>query len=283
MEAILPVGVMTRISESPLSDLKKISEFGLKTCQLANPPDAYIYGARTDELTTSFISAVEETGVNATSVFIMYKGHRWNLTEGPETIGLVPEHTRAPRTVHACAVSNWAKKAGIPAVTSHMGFIPGDETCEVYRGFIDTMRALVDFFSSNGQVFAFETGQETPRVLKRTIRDIGKDGVGVNLDAANVVMYGMGTPEEAVEELGEYVLNTHIKDGMPPREEGKLGPETPLGEGSVDYKKLIPMLYEKGFRGPLTIEREISGERQAGDIRKAVRILESIKNNLAAA
>lgn len=281
MEEMLPTGVMTGISENPLDDLQKISEFGLRTCQLTNPPDAYVYGERSGELTASFISAAEKTGVSVTSVFIMYKGHKWNLTEGPGTIGLVPEHTRAPRTVHACAVSNWARKAGIPAVTSHMGFIPEDEKSEVYGGFIQTMRALVDFFSSNGQVFAFETGQEPPRVLRRTIQDIGKDGVGVNLDAANVVMYGMGTPEEAVEELGEYVLNTHIKDGMPPREEGKLGPETPLGEGSVDYGKLIPALYEKGFRGPLTIEREISGAKQAEDIRKAVRILERIKKRLA--
>lgn len=277
----LPIGVMTKISDNPLEDLQKITALGLGTCQLANPPGEYIYGENSAQLTGKFVSAVKKTGMNITSVFIMYRGHRWNLTEGPKTIGLIPENTRAPRTVHACAVSNWAKKAGIPAVTSHMGFIPEDEKSPVYAGFIETMKALADFFSSNGQTFAFETGQETPAVLKRTIEDIGRSNVGVNLDAANVVMYGMGTPEEAVETLGEYVVNTHIKDGLPPREPGRLGPETPLTEGSVDYRKIIPMLYEKGFRGPLTIEREISGEKQTEDIIKAVEILKEVKSGLS--
>lgn len=281
MQEKLPIGVMTGISDNPLDDLGKIAGLGLGTCQLANPPDEYIYGDKSAQLTEKFLSAVKQTGVGITSVFIMYKGHRWNLTEGPRTIGLVPENTRAPRTVHACAVSNWAKKAGIPAVTSHMGFIPEDGNSPVYAGFIETMKALADFFSSNGQTFAFETGQETPKVLKRTIEDIGRSSIGVNLDAANVVMYGMGTPEEAVETLGEYVVNTHIKDGLPPREAGRLGPETPLTEGRVDYKKIIPALYEKGFRGPLTIEREISGEKQTEDIKKAVAVLKEIKSGLS--
>ncbi len=280
MQEKLPIGVMTGISDNPLEDLRKISGLGLGTCQLANPPDEYIYGKKSAQLTEKFLSAVKQTGVGITSVFIMYKGHRWNLTEGPKTIGLIPENTRAPRTVHACAVSNWAKKAGIPAVTSHMGFIPEDPDSPVYAGFIETMKALADFFSSNGQTFAFETGQETPKVLKRTIEDIGRSNIGVNLDAANVVMYGMGAPEEAVETLGEYVVNTHIKDGLPPREAGRLGPETPLTEGRVDYRKIIPLLYEKGFRGPLTIEREISGEKQTEDIKKAIALLEEIKSGL---
>ena len=89
-------------------------------------------------------------------------------------------------------------------------------------------------------------------------------------------------PEEALEELGGYVINTHIKDGCPPRKKGCLGPETPLGEGCVDYYSLIPSLYKKGFRGPLTIEREISGDKQVKDIKKAVYILEKIKSSLGA-
>ncbi len=280
MQETLPIGVMTGIKDNPLKDLARIRELGLEICQLANPPDEYVYGGNSDDMTGQFISAVKETGVSATSVFIMYKGHKWNLTEGPKTIGLIPEKTRATRAVHACAVSNWAKKAGIPVVTSHMGFIPEDENSEEYKGFIETMQALADFFSSNGQTFAFETGQEPPWVLKRTIADIGRDNIGVNLDAANIVMYGMGTPEEALEELGAYVINTHIKDGCPPCEEGLLGPETPLGEGCVDYFSLIPGLYKKGFRGPLTIEREISGDKQMEDIKKAVKILKEIKAGL---
>jgi sugar phosphate isomerase/epimerase len=142
-------------------------------------------------------------------------------------------------------MSNWAKKVGIGVVTSHIGFIPIDATSLQYKGFIETMKSFVSFCKANGQMFAFET-----------------------------------KPMEAVEALGEFVVNTHIKDGKWPAEPGKIGQELPLGEGDVHYEEVIPALYKKGFRGYLTIEREISGEKQIEDIKKAIKILEEIKAKL---
>ncbi len=278
---VLPLGVMTSIGANPMEVLSKIQNFGIHTCQLGNPPDEYIYGKKSAELNEKLKSAIEKTGMKISSVFIMYKGHIWDLIDGPRTIGLVPENTRAPRVVHACAVSNWARKIGIKAVTSHMGFIPADSTTLLYKGFIETMKKFVAFCKNNNQMFAFETGQEPPLVLRRTIDDIDTDNVRVNLDSANLLMYGMGKPLEAVELLGEFVVNTHCKDGRMPEVGGKLGPEMPLGEGDVHYEEVLPALYEKGFRGPLTIEREISGTQQIEDIKNAIKLLEKIKGNLA--
>ena len=51
----------------------------------------------------------------------------------------------------------------------------------------------------------------------------------------------------------------------------------PLGEGEVRIRELIPNLFAMGYRGPLTIEREISGERQIADIRRAKALLEEIR------
>jgi len=116
--------------------------------------------------------------------------------------------------------------------------------------------------------------------LRRAIDDIGADNVRVNLDSANLLMYGMGKPLEAVKLLGEFVVNTHCKDGRMPKPGGKLGPEMPLGEGDVHYEEVLPALYEKGFRGPLTIEREISGAQQIADIKKAIELLEKIKREI---
>ncbi len=277
---ILPLGVMTGIGANPMEALSKIRDLGIPTCQLGNPPDEYIYAEKADELNEKLKSAIKKTGIKISSVFIMYKGHIWNLIDGPRTIGLVPKNTRAPRVVHACAVSNWARKIGIKVVTSHMGFIPTDNTTLVYKGFIDTMKRFVAFCKGNGQLFAFETGQEPPLILRRAIDDIGADNVRVNLDSANLLMYGMGKPLEAVRLLGEFVVNTHCKDGKMPQEKGKLGPELPLGEGDVHYEEVMPALYEKGFRGPLTIEREISGAQQIADIKRAIKLLEEIKEKL---
>jgi len=123
-------------------------------------------------------------------------------------------------------------------------------------------------------MFCFETGQELPSTLKRTILDLKMDNLGINLDPANLVLYGMANPLDAAEIFGEYVKGLHAKDGLWPNRDEYLGKETALGEGRVRFELLIPRLKKKGFRGPVTIEREISGDRQIEDIKKAMCLLE---------
>jgi sugar phosphate isomerase/epimerase len=280
---ILPLGVIIDLSENPLRDFEKVKELGFSTCQIGNPPDEYIYGRNAKKMTADVKRAIKKTGISVSSVFIIYKGHIWDTVDGPLTIGLVPENTRAVRAVHSCRVSNWAKQVGIKVVTSHVGFIPNDFLSPLYKGFMDTMKAFVEFCASNKQIFAFETGQEPAYVLRKVIDDIRNSGlknVGVNLDPANLLLYGMGRPMEAVEILGEFIINTHCKDGKMLIQPDKLGKEMPIGQGDVHFEELIPELYKKGFRGPLTIEREISGEQQIKDILIAKEYLEKIKQKM---
>lgn len=278
LDAILPLGVMTSVPEdNPEPTLAKIAEMGFPTCQLANPPDSYVYGPRAAELTAGLRRAVANTGVRITSVFIMFEGHIWDLKDGPRTIGLVPLHTRGERVVHSCRMSDWAVEAEIDAVTSHIGFIPEDPSDPEYQPFIEMMRAFVRFCARNGQTFAFETGQETAETLHRVLQDLQSPNAGVNLDPANLLLYGKSRPLEAVELLGPYVLNTHCKDGAWPTTADELGLEYPLGQGDVNIRALIPRLFEMGYRGPLTIEREISGEEQNRDILAAKQLLEEIR------
>lgn len=275
---VMPLGVVTSLGDDPLEKFRRVRDMGFRTCQLNNPPEQYVYGPDAEEHTDKVRQAMAETGVQVTSVFIMFKGHIWNRVDGPGTIGFVPEATRAERAVHACRISNWARRIGLDAVTTHVGFIPEDSDDPAYAPLVEFLRRFVRYCADNGQWFVFETGQETPATLRRTIDDLGEDNVGVNLDPANLLMYGKGRPMEAVEAVGEFVRNTHCKDGLWPEGDAKLGTETPLGEGQVHFEELIPALYEKGFRGPLTIEREISGPRQIADIERAKTILERIRN-----
>ncbi|MDD6878321.1 MAG: TIM barrel protein, partial [Clostridiaceae bacterium] len=76
--------------------------------------------------------------------------------------------------------------------------------------------------------------------------------------------------------FGKYVRNTHMKDGCYPTDGRHLGRETPLGEGKVDFPALIAKLKALGYTGPLTIEREISGEQQLHDILAAKAMLEKL-------
>ena len=49
-----------------------------------------------------------------------------------------------------------------------------------------------------------------------------------------------------------------------------------MGEGLVNYPLFIKRLHEIGYDGAITIEREISGEKQIQDILSAKSILENL-------
>lgn len=277
----LALGVMTGAGDDPLAAFTKITDHGFPSCQINEPAGRYLRGPEADAYVDRFRRALDESGIVVTSVFIGFPGHIWNNFGGPRTIGLVPPDKRGERVVHAVQVSNWCARVGIDAVTSHIGFIPEDPEDANYEPFIRTMQALIDYVIDNGQTFAFETGQETARTLVRTINDIDRHPhVGINLDPANLLLYGKDRPMNVVDDLAKFVFNTHCKDGFPPEPGRGLGEEAPLGEGEVRIRELIPALYRHGYRGPLTIEREISGPQQTADILRAKALLEEIRAGL---
>ena len=70
----------------------------------------------------------------------------------------------------------------------------------------------------------------------------------------------------------------HAKDGLYPTDGRNLGKETPLGQGVVDFPRLIETLKKHDYAGAITIEREISGPQQIADIKAAVVYLSSLIN-----
>jgi len=67
-----------------------------------------------------------------------------------------------------------------------------------------------------------------------------------------------------------------IPEGLYPTNPKDLGKEVPIGQGKVGFPRLIQRLKELGYRGPLNIEREISGPEQIADIKKAKIFLEQL-------
>ena len=56
----------------------------------------------------------------------------------------------------------------------------------------------------------------------------------------------------------------------------KLGEEAKVGSGKVNYPLFVKRLGEIGFTGEFIIEREITGEQQARDIRETIKYLEGL-------
>jgi len=114
--------------------------------------------------------------------------------------------------------------------------------------------------------------------LSKFIEDVNRLNLGVNFDPANMLLYDADDPIKALDVLGKYVIGVHCKDGKRPERKGELGKEYPLGEGDVGIEKFIDKLKKIGYTGPLTIEREISGEKQIRDILKAKELLQKLVN-----
>ncbi len=256
----------TNLKES----FKEVAKLGMQTCQVSCTAEFMI-----DKLKPKDIKkASEEFGIEITSFFLVFEGQIYNRIEGVSTVGFIPEKYRTKRFKLAEKFSDMICEIGVRSITSHVGAIPNDHKNPLYLGFIPVMKEFVEYCKKNGQIFCFETGQELPSTLKRLIADIG-DNAYVNLDPANLILYGMAHPLDAVEILGEYVRGMHAKDALWPNRNEGLGIEVPVGKGEVDFPLLLSKLKEKGFKGPVTIEREISGEEQKKDILEAKKFLEA--------
>ncbi|MCH2115711.1 MAG: sugar phosphate isomerase/epimerase [Pirellulales bacterium] len=270
----LKLGLMVTLSEHVLAELEKVARLGLETCQM----QCWAPHILTADLAEQAVQAQERTGVQVSSFWAGHSGANvWNFAEGPQTIGLVPLDTRTGRIEELKRGADFASAIGAPSITTHVGFIPENSADKAYPPLVDAIRQVASYCAELGLGFDFETGQETPVTLLRTIHSVGTGNLGVNLDPANLILYGKANPVDALEVLGPYVRGVHAKDGLYPTDGDSLGREVPLGEGLVDFPLLIGRL--KGrfhYRNPVTIEREIEGQQQIADIRRAVELLEPL-------
>lgn len=190
---------------------------------------------------------------------------------------------------------------GTTIVTTHIGIVPENRDGEVFTVMQEACRELNEYASSMKAHFAIETGPETAAHLKGFLDTLGGKGVSVNFDPANMVMVTGDDPVEGVRLLKDYVVHTHVKDGIrskavdprmvygalgyEPMDHAKIAEmvssgqffrELPLGEGAVDFDRYFTVLKEIGYNGYLTIEREVGGQPE-NDIRKAVHFIKGYR------
>lgn len=264
------LGLIVGIGNNPDAALAKVHDLGIPTAQ--------IYAEEfSRELVPKLRTALDKYRIEATSLVVGGPGREvWDFYEGPLTIGLVPRGTREARATQIRKASGFAKACGIAAVQTHCGFLPEDPNDPVYKETVAVLCDLAALCKSNGQNLRYETGQETPITLVRTIRDVGLDNQGVNFDLANLILYGKANPVDAIEILAPYIQGIHAKDGLWPINPKELGKEVPIGKGKVDFPRIIARLKELKYQGAVTIEREISGPRQMEDVRAAKIFLEKL-------
>ncbi|NLG81426.1 MAG: sugar phosphate isomerase/epimerase [Bacilli bacterium] len=271
------LGVMVYLNDNIKEEFAKVKDFGIETCQL---------GCWNLDLLTEYYAelvneAKEEIGIEITAFWCGWPGPRvWNFYEGQLTLGLIPETYRYARMEALIKGGKFAKLINVSHIITHAGFIPENPFDPNYQGVVTALRHVAKSYHDDNQYLLFETGQETPITLKRLIMDINLPNLGINLDPANLLMYGKANPVDALDIFGEYVKGVHAKDGEYPTDPRYLGKEKPLGEGRVNFPNLLKKLDTLGYQGSLTIEREISGPEQMRDIKLAIKYLDEIMESL---
>ena len=270
----MKLGVLIHIEDKNVDEkFKAVSDFGFDRCQVA----IWNQSLFSDEIATLINEAKAKYGITVTTFWCGWWGPaEWNFYDGPLTLGLVPVEYRQRRIQDLMDGSDFAKKIGVSKMATHVGFLPETPYSKEFREVVAAVRVVADYCKKNGQYFLFETGQETPVALLRTIEAVGTDNLGINLDPANLIVYGKANPIDALEVFGKYVMEVHAKDGKYPTNGMELGNEARIGEGKVNFPAFISKLCEIGFDGNLIIEREITGEEQTKDIIASKKYLQAL-------
>jgi sugar phosphate isomerase/epimerase len=266
------LGVVTHVvgKDTPDQAIAKVKAFGLDCCQVS-------VGMSPAGLADALKAALAKYQIEATAAMTLGQGKMvWDFYQGPLTIGLVPPETRAARMDALKRASDLAKMCDIHAVHTHCGFIPENPNEPLYADTVKAIQDVAGYCRANGQTFLMETGQESPVTLLRAITDADLDNIGVNLDTANLILYGKGDPVAALDVIGKYVRGLHAKDGLYPTDPKHLGQEVAIGKGKVDFAEVMRKLHKLNYTGPITIEREISGARQEDDIRASITYLQRL-------
>lgn len=277
------IGVFTSIDAGLGVKLEVAHDLGVPTIQVHAPSKA----VRTKQHADAFLQRLAACGIRITAVFGGFEGESYaDIPTVLRTVGLVPPETRAARLAEMKEIADFAKLLGVSVVALHLGFVPHDASDPTFAGIVDVTRDLCDHCKGLGQNLHLETGQETADGLLHFIGAVERDNLFINFDPANMILYGTGDPIEAVKKVGRFVKSVHCKDGTWSDKPGvEWGQETPLGAGDVAMENYLRALQEIGYRGPLTIEREIpqEPERQKAEIGAAVKLLTDLKAKLGVA
>lgn len=181
---------------------------------------------------------------------------------------------------------------------AHVGVMPYSMEGERWDRFVAQATSIASHGERVGACLAIETGPEPASVAQRLIETVNSPGLRINYDPANLILWpgllghhpelraksgetgapydraaaiARYEPVEGVKRLGRHTVHVHAKDALV--EDGNPR-EVPLGEGWVDWPRLLQLLKESGFDGYLAIERETGGD-PVGDIRRAAEFLKA--------
>src|SRR5215510_677695 len=181
-------------------------------------------------------------GFTMTGTMLGFPGEDYTT---PQTIqktgGFGDPRTRPERLERLKWALERTKALGLSDIMLHAGFLPEPGHPD-RKPFLDTLAKVSQLAKEKNITVAFETGQESADLLRRTLDDLKCPNLKINFDPANMILYDMGDPIRAVEILGPDIRSVHVKDANVTKVKGTWGAEVPLGQGQVNIKRFVDTL-----------------------------------------
>lgn len=254
--------------DSPEDLVQKLELTGLRRVQVAMTPavsDRDRWG--------NVIQILDASDIKIASGMMAPVGEDYTTLESiAMTGGIRPTSTWPANEAMARAMAVLAARSGIELVTLHAGFLPHAQDDPERASMVSRLRLLGSIFADQGCRIGFETGQESARTLLEVLEEIDHPAVGVNFDPANMILYGMGDPVEAVDVLRDRILQIHIKDAVASKVPGSWGSEVPAGSGDVDWPSFLAAVQSLDQNVEAIIERE-AGSQRVDDIHEAINLV----------
>jgi sugar phosphate isomerase/epimerase len=258
----------------------KVQALGLKKVQLGLTPH------RDDPGTWEGVQEIlGESGISIVSGMFSTIGEDYTT---PETIrktgGIVPdEHWEGNQKI-AEAAAALARQMGLKLVSTHAGFLPHEPSDPDFDKLSGRVAALAQMYAKIGGSLLLESGQESADTLLVFLDEMAQRGasnVTVNFDPANMILYDMDEPIEALRKLVAHVQQVHVKDAKRTTVKGQWGEEVIVGTGQVDWLAFVRILAEADYQGDYIFERE-AGDDRVGDITKGIAALTAAMQEVAA-
>lgn len=219
-------------------------------------------------------AAARSAGFRMSGSMLGFPGEDYTSPQTIEKTGGFGDPATRPERIERF---KWAlartKALGLADIMLHAGFIPEVGSPD-RKSFLDTLAKVSDLGREAGIIVAFETGQESASLLRRTLDDLKSPNLKVNFDPANMLLYDKDDPLQVLELLATDIRSVHVKDANRPTVKGAWGEEVPLGHGQTNTREFVKTLRKAGYRGPLCIEREVgTQEERFRDIEHGVRFL----------
>ena len=256
----LAIGVCSwSLQVTSIPELKKFMDrLGITVVQIACGDPHHASWSEGDAMP----AAAKAAGFSMSGAMLGFPGEDYTTPQTIErTGGFGDPATRPERLVCFQWGLQRTKDLGLTDIMLHAGFIPevGDAA---RKPFLDTLGKVSQLAAEAGVTVAFETGQESSALLRRTLDEVKCPNLKVNFDPANMLLYDKDDPLKAVELLAPDIRSVHVKDADRPTVKGTWGNEVPLGTGQTNTAAFIRALKKVGYRGALCIEREVGTQNE---------------------